>query len=243
MSLYNTAFYDAQSDISYASALKVVPILVDLLTPRSVIDVGCGVGTWLSVFESCGVSISGAEGPWVVSQSLRIHKKHIDVVDLNSSFNLEKKFDCAISLEVAEHLDSDRGEGFVADICKLSDTIVFGAAIPGQGGTDHRNERPQSYWVSLFRKHGFVVFDAVRPVIWNDEQIGPAYRQNILVYALEGSTAHQRLLGKNIFTSAIYDIVHPCILKRQADRTRLFEKSRVLNYISALKRLVNSKNV
>jgi SAM-dependent methyltransferase len=235
MNTYNFEFYNAQAEISYRSARKVVPIVVNLLSPRSVVDVGCGVGTWLSAFEEHGIAITGLEGAWVSAQPLRIDQKHVRVVDLNSSFSLKEKYDCAISLEVAEHLDPERGPGFVADICELSDIIVFGAAIPGQGGTDHRNERFQSYWAAEFQKNGFRAFDVVRPAIWHDRQVGPAYRQNILVYAREGSGAFQHLVLSNSRSQIIHDIVHPEIFSRQIMRTELFEKSKTVRAVGAFK--------
>gem|GEM_PF-6703170 len=40
---YETSFYDMQSDTSYASAKIVVPYIIDLFHPTSVVDIGCGV--------------------------------------------------------------------------------------------------------------------------------------------------------------------------------------------------------
>lgn len=218
MTTYNSDFYNAQAHISYLSACKVFTILLNLLSPRTIDDVGCGVGTWLEVLERQGIEIYGLEGPWVNSQSLRIHEKHMRVVDLNASFELGKTFDCALSLEVAEHLDPERGPFFVTHLCKLSDVVVFGAAIPGQGGTDHRNERYQSYWAAEFQKNGFRAFDLVRPIIWHDTQVGPAYRQNILVFAREGSGICQHLVSTESRSLIIYDTIHPEIFSRQIMR-------------------------
>ena len=67
----------------------------------------------------------------------------------------QRTYDVAISMEVAEHLPESRANRFVALLTSLSDQIVFTAAQPGQGGTDHVNEQPPSYWISKFQERGF----------------------------------------------------------------------------------------
>ena len=47
---YAEQFYAEQREGSLCSAREVVPLILELVNPRSVVDVGCGVGTWLSVF-------------------------------------------------------------------------------------------------------------------------------------------------------------------------------------------------
>jgi hypothetical protein len=75
--------------------------------------------------------------------------------------------------------------------------ILFSAAIPKQGGTDHRNERWQSYWAQLFRPHGFHPHDVVRPKVWTDPRVEPWYAQNALLYRREQGPP------------AVLDVVHP----------------------------------
>ena len=65
---------------------------------------------------------------------------------------LERKFDLAISLEVAEHLKSSSSEDFVQSLTTLAPMILFSAAIPHQGGLHHINEQWLEYWGDLFNK-------------------------------------------------------------------------------------------
>ncbi|MEO6221507.1 MAG: hypothetical protein ABIO81_13825, partial [Ginsengibacter sp.] len=45
------------------SSSKVVPILIDMFKPSSVLDVGCGIGTWLKSFMDLGVTdVIGIDG-------------------------------------------------------------------------------------------------------------------------------------------------------------------------------------
>ena len=90
-------------------------------------------------------------------------------------FNLEKDaftdnrtFDVAISMEVAEHLPGAAAYCYVGLLTRLSPVIVFTAAPPGQGGTDHVNEQPPSYWILKFQQHGFE----------HDKELSQRWREN-----------------------------------------------------------------
>jgi 2-polyprenyl-3-methyl-5-hydroxy-6-metoxy-1,4-benzoquinol methylase len=43
----------------------IVPIVLKYITPESVVDFGCGLGTWLRAFKEKGiVEILGLDGKW-----------------------------------------------------------------------------------------------------------------------------------------------------------------------------------
>jgi len=61
--LYDKAFFDRREQRAQRSASVVVPFVLDLLPPiSSVVDVGCGSGTWLAEFERRGISVKGYDG-------------------------------------------------------------------------------------------------------------------------------------------------------------------------------------
>ena len=68
-------------------------------------------------------------------------------------------------------MPDDRGSSFVHEITQLSDRVVFSAAIPGQGGVNHINERPQSYWIDKFSTFDFIAFDVTRPLLWGNTDV------------------------------------------------------------------------
>ena len=77
MSVYNTEFYDNQEKGSLDSARAILPIIIDMIKPKSVIDVGCGLGTWLSIFKELGIDdILGMDGKWVDTERLYIPKEN-----------------------------------------------------------------------------------------------------------------------------------------------------------------------
>ena len=187
MNLYNNEFYENRHRNTVYSAEIILSIVGEVL-PRiaSAVDVGCGVGTWLNVLKERGATdIQGIDGDWVNRDFLRIPSEDFLEHDLNRSIKLNKKFDLAISLEVAEHIEPDNARNFVSSLASLSDFMLFSAAIPNQGGVGHLNEQWPDYWISLFRDEGFVGMDIVRKRIWDDESIPFWYRQNILLFVKE----------------------------------------------------------
>lgn len=181
--LYDQKFFDELSAGSSASAARILPEVVRLVSPRSAVDLGAGNGEWLAELRALGVTdVLGIDGDWVKPSALKIPQTNFKTHDLRAPFVLDRTFDLAISMETAEHLPPERGEGFVADLVALAPVILFSAAVPGQGGTDHINERWPDYWESLFNKHGYMAFDVLRLKFWDDEAIAIWYRQNAFLY-------------------------------------------------------------
>ncbi|UJP64173.1 methyltransferase domain-containing protein [Mongoliitalea daihaiensis] len=164
----------------------IVPKIMNLLKPKSVLDVGCGIGTWLNVFSKQGVKeFLGLDGDYVDKELLYkyINPSQFKSIDLEKPFNLKKEFDLVISLEVAEHLKESSADIFIESISKHSNNIIFSAAIPWQGGQNHLNEQWPNYWEAKFKKFGFKIFDLIRPEIWNNEKIEFWYKQNIFLFS------------------------------------------------------------
>jgi len=166
-----------------SAALMVPRILKRFPNITSVVELGCGTGVWLHFFKSNGVpKVLGLDGETSDSNLLILPGGEFRAVDLSKSLCLQEKFDLAISLEVAQHLPPEAAQTFVASMCRLSDLVIFGAAIPGQSGTEHVNERWPSYWTALFDAKGYEVFDILRPLFWYDQRIEWCYAQNSLVF-------------------------------------------------------------
>lgn len=210
---YDASFYEEQSRGSRNSARVVVPIVDGLIHPKSVLDVGCGMGTWLAEWQNHGVTDAiGLDGEYVDQCALQIERSLFRPVDLTNGFSLDRKFDLVQSLEVAEHIDESRADQFIHSLTCHGDLILFSAAIPGQGGTHHVNEQWPSYWVEKFSRAGFQVYDIIRPIIWMDSRIDPWYRQNILIFSKERTFDAPE--------SLLYDVVHPDILSAKINDSR-----------------------
>jgi glycosyltransferase involved in cell wall biosynthesis len=184
-SSYTKDFYELLQDGSRSSARVILPLLLELLQsqPQSVIDVGCGVATWLGVFQELGIEdFLGVDGDYVDPKMLQIPASQFMAADLRQPLAIDRQFSLAMSLEVAEHLPADCAEGFVQTLTELAPIVLFSAAIPFQGGTDHIHERWPLYWVNLFQAKGYVVIDCFRHKIWQHPEVEPWYAQNILLF-------------------------------------------------------------
>jgi len=150
--------------------------------PASVLDVGCGTGTWLRAALELGASeVFGVDGVEIPADSLLFPAENFRTLDLTSPIDLERNFDAVICLEVAEHLDQQYAGNLVQTLTRHSDYVVFSAACPGQMGQHHVNCQWPHYWQSLFNVEGFYCQDEVRWQLWNESLIEPWYRQNIFV--------------------------------------------------------------
>lgn len=184
---YDKDFFSSQSQGSHESAKLLLPVLLEILPEiKSAVDIGCGTGAWLSVLWNLGVEqIKGYDGEWVDKDFLKIPKDCFNELDLCEDSFLEEKYDLAISVEVAEHLPEEFARPFIEKITHVSNIVLFSAAVPYQGGTNHVNEQWQSYWFKIFRDFGYMAIDYLRKRIWNEVNIKWWYRQNTILYVKE----------------------------------------------------------
>lgn len=217
--IYAKHFYENQAGGSARSASVVAPLLVELLEPKSVLDVGCGAGTWCEAFSAAGVpTVHGIDGPWVDQATFRgpsFSAFDFSTAPIPFSPNLpERRFDMAMTLEFVEHVKADRAQALVDFLTAVSDVVVVGAAIPGQGGKGHVNEQWLEYWREMFEIAGYEPFDAIRPMIWSDDRVQPWYRQNTIIYFKGGVPPEVKRLAEAAATASLSrpcSVVHPAM--------------------------------
>ena len=200
---YNRQFYKDRDKRTRYSAEKIAAIVMELVNPASVADVGCGVGTWLETFKKLGVeSVLGIEGDWVDDDVLVLDKSEIQHWDLTKPLRMDKHFDLVMSLEVAEHLEEKYAGQFVESLTSLAPVILFSAAVPLQGGVKHLNEQWPSYWKAHFEDRGYIWIDAIRPEVWDDQNVEIWYAQNSCIYVRKDVLGEypklKELEGRNI---------------------------------------------
>jgi len=210
---YSEDFYTDYAQI-VSSLDAVVSLIMRIVNPDSVVDFGCAVGGALSCFKAKGVSeILGVDGFWVKDEQLLIANDEFIRHDFNKGFlSLPKKYDLAISTEVAEHVEDANADTFIETLVNASDVIVFSAAVPGQGGTNHVNEQWPQYWIDKFSAHDFIVFDCIREYLWNNDDVPFLYRQNLFLFCKNDKTS---CLNLPEITSKRYNIIHPVHYERK----------------------------
>jgi len=181
---YTNNFFSEIENKAYESAKVVLPLVQQFIEAKSIIDVGCGTGMWLKVWnEDVGVQeYLGIEGPYLEKKMIKIPMEKIIFHDLKVPIKVDKKFDLAMSLEVAEHLPESTARQFVQTLTTASNIVLFSAALPHQEGTYHINEQYPEYWASHFKEFNFIPVDCIRPNIWNNPVVESYYKQNILIF-------------------------------------------------------------
>jgi hypothetical protein len=223
---YSSRFYDRDFDRTSRSAAATVPVLLECLgaagasSPASVIDIGCGRGVWLKAFGDRAVK--GRDGPWTRQDRLLIDPARFTATDLSQPFAEPERFDLAMTLEVAEHIDPPQADQFIANLTGLSDTILFSAAISGQGGQHHVNEQPLTYWAEKFAARGYTVFDVLRPRLWHNGDVCWWYRQNMVLLCNQASRFRAGLEAAQAANPAILDLAHPDGFGEKARLANLF---------------------
>jgi SAM-dependent methyltransferase len=212
MNLYTKEFYNIYSSGSKNSAKVIIPLLLDIYSVKSVIDVGCGIGTWLHCFPELGITdIFGVDGNYVDFDKLLISKNYFYSHDLNKPLRLQRKFDLVISLEVAEHLLPENSKIFVKSLTLLGDIVLFSAAVPFQGGENHINCQWPEYWANLFEEENYVLIDFIRKRVWNNPLVDHWYAQNILLFVRKEILDTNSILMKEYEATSLQQIsiVHP----------------------------------
>lgn len=240
--LYNKKFYANHTSESFKSAMAILSILYEIYQPAMVLDVGCGHGAWLAAAEQLGSKkMVGYDGPWIDRSDLISSGIEFRQANLASSFEIDGWFDLAISVEVAEHLPEVKAFRFVTALCRVSDVVIFGAAVNGQGGVNHINEQPQSYWIELFKRNGFQVIDIFRSAVWDNDEVTFWYRQNTFLFA-NLKNLNFDIEKLQIPKDTPYDIVHPLLLEHKNKQIHKMTDKPTLSFcFKTIKRYLRTK--
>jgi len=212
MSTYSDVYYNAFEADSLATAREIAPLLIKLVKPVSVVDVGCGRGAWLKAFMEQGVKdVIGVDGQWVDKNKLLIPSENFIAKDLSKPLDLEKKYDLVVSVEVAEHLSPDSAKIFINNLTSLGPVVLFSAAIPFQGGRTHINEQWPEYWADIFKEQGYCIIDCIREKVWKNSNVLCCYAQNIFVFVKEDKLGcyPELLEGLSATNMSQLSLVHP----------------------------------
>ena len=220
---YAPGFYTRELDRARTSAETIVPLVLERVAPQSVVDLGCGHGIWLQTFAQHGVAdYIGVDGDWVPLDKLHFPAERFVSARLDKPLRLGRRFDLAVSLEVAEHLPERGAKRFVQNIVDHAPCVLFSAAVPYQRGTDHINEQWPDYWAARFREHGYLVLDGIRPLVWSNPAVFGFYSQNVLMFALPEVIAARPLLARDReqTVEAQLSMVHPELMESLAAHPR-----------------------
>jgi SAM-dependent methyltransferase len=240
MKPYCPKIFQANKSTPSNSPTRIVPIMMSLVAPKSVLDVGCGSGSWLAAFKEAGVEdILGIDAPWIALDTLQIPRDRFLSIDLEEPFDLKRRFDLVLALEVGEHLSPDSAETFIESLTRSGGIILFSAAIPFQGGTHHVNEQWPEYWVEKFRTRNYRVIDCLRKRIWNDPDVAWWYAQNTMLFGCRDLLVEESALRLEWERTSDWplSLVHPLNYLRVAGQPRWTFSDLLVEAVERLKRM------
>ncbi|MCG2840745.1 class I SAM-dependent methyltransferase [Sandaracinobacter sp. RS1-74] len=222
--------YAAYRPGSERSAAIVADLILPLLRPESVLDVGCGTGGWLEAFRARGVrQVHGIDGPWAPAAQVLRPGEFTEIDFQKASADPAPtlplgKYDLVTSLEFLEHVTADRADMLARFLARQGDVLLVSAAIPLQGGQHHVNERWPEYWVGRFAALGFEAFDGIRFALWNEADVESWYRQNMILYFRGGVPDSVRKWGEALALNALESpraVVHPEFYAKRLGRLHM----------------------
>lgn len=189
ISLYNDEFFFWHLRYAREYSIKTMDWYIENYKPSSVIDFGCGIGSYIeSAFNKGIKNLKGYDigGEHAKRYTPNFISEFIEYKDCTKEIICEK-FDCVISFETAEHIEPSGTSIFIKNISnalKKNGYILFTAAPPGQDGCGHINMHEKEFWIKQFCDLGHIIdSEAEKNIKENWNAIGcPNYiTENLIV--------------------------------------------------------------
>ena len=121
---------------------------------QTLVDFGCGMADYVRSFLGADFSCEGYDGN---PDTYQLTNGVANVLDLSNSFDLGKKFDWVICLEVGEHLPKIYEKVLLQNLDRhVGKGIILSWAIQGQGGFGHFNEQNNDYIKNEMKNLGYI---------------------------------------------------------------------------------------
>ncbi len=209
-------FNDGIFDTDYQ---KIASVIFELYHPTTVVEFGCGPGHLSKELAKLGVQITAVDGyskPKFEDLSVEFSPLNLNDSAAIANYFVDKHFDLAISLEVAEHLQPEASATLIEWLTKVAPVVIFAAAVPGQGGHGHINLRPRENWHKEFTQYNFVAADRIREKLRPYSNVAVWYRHNIVDYV---HVQHPQVPCLN-------DVIYRLIASESAAATAYYEESK-----------------
>lgn len=159
--IYDDRYFKWHLKYAREYAIRNMNWFIDEYNISSLIDFGCGLGSYLESAYSKQLKIKGYEyaNEYAKKYTTPSIIEYIEYgVDCTQFIDIDFKYDCAISIEVGEHLDGSKSDMFCENISRSLDNggiLIFSAAQPNQGGSGHINCQEKQFWIDIFSELGF----------------------------------------------------------------------------------------
>lgn len=153
ISLYNDEFFEWHLKYAREYSIKTMDWYIEKYKPKSVVDFGCGVGSYLESADNHGLHILGFE---ISEVAKKYTPKNIqNMISYQDCTNpiIVLPADTVLSFETAEHIEPEGTDQFIINLTMaVGEHLLFTAAPPGQQGTGHINLHPREFWIEQFAK-------------------------------------------------------------------------------------------
>jgi cyclopropane fatty-acyl-phospholipid synthase-like methyltransferase len=122
--------------------------LVAIKGVSSVLDVGCGDGAAMYVFDQLGCDVRGVDGVAQIDPRIAHHDFTL------APWTIVDDVDLVWSCEFVEHVEEQYIGNFLAAF-KRGRAVLMTHASPGQQGHHHVNCRTDDYWVGVMAATGY----------------------------------------------------------------------------------------
>lgn len=129
--------------------------LKEYLRPKTVLDIGCGLGYLVAAFRSLGVDAYGFDISEDANQYRLASAKPFCWVDSLTDFSTAKYYDLIICIEVLEHVPFEQAAIAIAKMSSMTNNIAFSSDQEFIDEPTHVNVQNQEYWDDLFALYDF----------------------------------------------------------------------------------------
>ncbi len=123
--------------------------LIDDKAPRSMVEIGSGLGDTVVWFREHGVDALGIDG-----EPEAARKSGAILHDYTEGPRLVAECDLVWSAEFVEHVEEKYLDNFMRTFA-CGKYVGLTAAQPGDSGHHHVNCRSSDYWIEVFGRYGF----------------------------------------------------------------------------------------
>ena len=206
-SLYGPGFHDRRTPGSVRSAEIIMPMLIHQFEPVSVVDVGCGVGAWLSVVEAHGgIAVMGVDGPWVSMDDFALAEDCFVECDLGSQTRASTEGSTCASALRWQNICRLNARGPLSR-CSADWRTSSCSRLPFPGreawamSTSSGSRTGRGSFAERIRSARFGASSD-----WDNDDVDAWYRQNLLVFVRDAED-----------DVAMMDVVHPVFVERGLD--------------------------
>jgi len=147
---------------------------------KNIVDFGCGMGDYLKMFYSNGINCDAFDGnPNTEMLTNGLGK----VLDFSCPFDLAKKYNCVLSLEVGEHIPKKYEQIFLNNLKNHAENIiVLSWAVVGQGGSGHVNCQNNDYIIEQMSERNFTYDNLNSEYLRTQWSSAPWFEKTIMVF-------------------------------------------------------------